>query len=61
VRLEVFDVVGRKVATLVSAKQGAGTHSVSFNASEFSLTSGVYFYRLSAGGRTETKRMTLLK
>jgi choice-of-anchor B domain-containing protein len=61
VRLEVFDVMGRSVAVLVNEKQSAGTHSVSFNASEFSLTSGVYFYRLSAGGRTETKRMTLIK
>ncbi|MFQ3599584.1 MAG: choice-of-anchor B family protein [Chloroherpetonaceae bacterium] len=61
VRLEVFDMMGRKIATLVSARQSEGMHSVSFVASEFSLTSGVYFYRLSAGGRTETKRMTLLK
>lgn len=61
VRLEVFDVMGRKIATLVEAKQRAGIHSVPFVASEFSLTSGVYFYRLSANDWTETKRMTLLK
>ena len=61
VRLEVFDVMGRSVAVLVNEKQSAGTHSVLLNATQFSLASGVYFYRLSAGGRTETKRMTLLK
>jgi choice-of-anchor B domain-containing protein len=61
VRLEVFDVMGRSVAVLINEKQSAGTHSVLLNATQFSLASGVYFYRLSAGGRTETKRMTLLK
>jgi choice-of-anchor B domain-containing protein len=61
VRLEVFDMMGRKIATLVNAKESAGAHAVTFAASQFSLTSGVYFYRLSAGGRVETKRMTLLK
>jgi len=61
VRLEVFDVMGRSVAVLVNEKQSAGTHSVLLNATQFSLASGVYFYRLSAGGRTETKRMTLIK
>ena len=61
VRLEVFDVMGRSVAVLINEKQSAGTHSVLLNATQFSLASGVYFYRLSAGGRTETKRMTLIK
>ncbi len=59
VRLEVFDVLGRKVATLVSEKQSAGTHTYTLNASGFS--SGVYFYRLSAGTFTQTKKMMLVK
>ncbi|MCS7212140.1 MAG: choice-of-anchor Q domain-containing protein [Chloroherpetonaceae bacterium] len=44
VRLEVFDMLGRRVATLVNARQEAGRYQVSFNASE--LTSGLYLYRL---------------
>ncbi|MFQ3598315.1 MAG: S8 family serine peptidase [Chloroherpetonaceae bacterium] len=59
VKLEVFDVLGRKVATLVNARQTAGAHSVNFNASAFA--SGVYFYRLQAGSFVETKKMMLVK
>jgi PKD repeat protein len=59
VMLVVFDVTGRKVATLVDEHRGAGPHSVRFDAS--SLSSGVYFYRLRAGDVVEQKRMVLLK
>jgi hypothetical protein len=59
VKLEVFDVLGRKVATLVDKKQEAGVYSVSFGAT--SLASGVYFYRLQAGEFTQTKKMLLVK
>jgi parallel beta-helix repeat protein len=59
VKLEVFDVLGRKVATLVNEAQSAGTHRVVFNASGFS--SGVYFYRLQAGNFSSTQKMMLLK
>lgn len=61
VRLEVFDVLGRKVETLVQTKQSAGTYSFTFNAMRFNLSSGVYFYRLNAGEFTETKKMILAK
>ncbi len=60
VRLEVFDITGRKVAVLVDGKkQQVGTYQVTFNAD--ALSSGVYFYRLQAGGETVTLRMTLMK
>ncbi|MBC8043295.1 MAG: S8 family peptidase [Rhizobacter sp.] len=66
VRLKVFDVLGREVATLVNAKQAAGNYSVRFDASN--LSSGIYFYRLNAGssdGRNgsfiETKKMLFIK
>lgn len=59
VKLEVFDVLGRKVATLVNERQTAGAHSVNFNAATFA--SGVYFYRLQAGSFVETKKMILVK
>jgi len=59
VLLEVFDVLGRHVATLVNERQSAGKHSALFNA--FDLPSGVYFYRLRAGTYSETKKLLLVK
>ncbi len=57
--LRVFDVLGRKVKTLVNERQIAGKHSVTFDAS--GLPSGVYFYRLEAGSYHDTKKLLLLK
>lgn len=59
VRLEVFDLMGRKAATLVDSEQPAGRHSVMWEAS--GQASGVYFCKLTAGDFTEVRRMTLLK
>ncbi|MCH8569727.1 MAG: T9SS type A sorting domain-containing protein, partial [Balneolales bacterium] len=59
VRLEVYNVMGQRVALLVSETQTAGTHNLSFNAS--SLASGVYIYRLQVGNETLTRKMTLIK
>jgi hypothetical protein len=61
VKLEVFDLLGRKAATLVNTRQEAGSYSISLNASAYGLTSGVYFYRLQAGNFVETRKMMLLK
>ena len=58
-RLEVYSVTGKRVATLVDDRLPAGVHSVDFDAS--ALASGVYMYRLSAGGTVITRKMTLLK
>jgi len=59
VKLEVFNVSGQRVATLVEGEQEAGYRSVVWEASE--VSSGVYFYKLTAGDLTEMKRMTLLR
>ncbi|MDX2128194.1 MAG: T9SS type A sorting domain-containing protein [Chloroherpetonaceae bacterium] len=59
VQLEVFDLLGRKVATLINARQESGSYEVNFNASQ--LSSGVYFYRLQAGSFTKTMKMMLVK
>ncbi len=59
VKLIVYDVLGRKVATLVDEIQNPGIYNVTFNASN--LSSGVYFYRIEAGMYSDTKRMVLLK
>jgi photosystem II stability/assembly factor-like uncharacterized protein len=59
VSLEVYDILGRRVKTLVSEHQSAGAHSVSFNAG--GLSTGVYFYRLTAGGFIGTKKLMVIK
>ncbi|MGQ9805294.1 MAG: reprolysin-like metallopeptidase [Chlorobiales bacterium] len=63
VKLEVFDMVGRRVALLVNAEQAAGRYEVNFNAAN--LSSGVYFYRLQAsspqGSYTKMMKMLLVK
>ncbi|NNG26151.1 MAG: DUF1028 domain-containing protein [Ignavibacteriaceae bacterium] len=57
--LKVYDVLGNEVATLVEKNMPAGTHEVEFSNSE--LTSGLYFYRLSSGEFTDTKKLLLLR
>jgi hypothetical protein len=59
VKLEIFDLLGRKVATLTEGMQQAGTHKAIWDGSGHS--SGIYFYRLKAGDFTDIKKMTLLK
>ncbi|MFN3639093.1 MAG: T9SS type A sorting domain-containing protein [Chloroherpetonaceae bacterium] len=61
VKLELFDVLGRKVATLVNVRQDAGTYTHSFVASRYGLSTGMYFYRLQSGGFVATKKMLLVK
>ena len=59
VRLTVYDVLGREIATLISGAQSFGKYSVPFNGA--GLASGIYFYRLQADNFVETKKMVLLK
>ena len=60
VTLNVYDITGRRVASLVNGRQAAGAQEVSFNAS--SLASGVYIYRLqTTNGASLTKKMVLVK
>ena len=59
VTLNVYNVTGQKVAGLVDRQMGAGRHTVQWDAGGFS--SGVYFYRLSAGGESSTRKMIMLK
>jgi len=59
VRLEVFDVSGRRVAVLANGMHPAGEYSVSFDAG--GLTSGIYITRLETGGQSFMRKMTLVK
>lgn len=61
VTLKVYNVLGQEVATLVKEKREAGKHNFEFRASDFGLSSGVYFYRLQAGSFTQTKKLLLLR
>ena len=61
VELIVFDVSGREVAKLFSGIQSPGKYEATFDASSFSLTSGVYFYQLKTDAFAETKKMVLVK
>ncbi len=59
VTLSVYDILGREVKTLVNEAKQPGTYTVEFDGS--GLASGVYFYRLQAGGFVEAKKLLLLR
>ncbi len=59
VRLNVFNLLGQKVITLLDGMQKAGQHEVNFNASN--LASGIYFYKLEAGNQSSIKKLILMK
>ena len=59
VKLEVYNVLGQKIATLVHGKQKAGYKTARWDAG--SLASGIYFYRLQAGDFVQTRKMVLLR
>ncbi|MCK5455782.1 MAG: T9SS type A sorting domain-containing protein, partial [Melioribacteraceae bacterium] len=67
VKLIVYDILGREVATLVNKQQKAGYYEVQFTSNNVSarggqvLTSGVYFYRILAGDFVDTKKTILLR
>jgi hypothetical protein len=59
VQLKVYDVLGNEVATLVDEYKPAGSYEVDFSANK--LSSGIYFYKLTAGSFVETKKMILIR
>jgi len=58
-KLVVYDILGREVETILNEQLNAGTYEADWNAAQFS--SGVYYYKLSAGDYTETKKMLMIK
>lgn len=64
VRLEIFDLLGRKIATLIDQKQPAGTHAAKWNGKNAfgeKAPSGEYFYRLETAGMVLSRKLTLLQ
>jgi flagellar hook assembly protein FlgD len=59
VTLNIYNVLGQQVKTLIHETQSQGTYTVTFNAT--SLPSGIYFYRIDAGDYNQVKKMILLK
>jgi len=59
VTLKVYDVLGKEVRTLVNENQAPGTYEAVFDASR--IPSGVYYYRLTAEGYSETRKMVVIK
>jgi endoglucanase len=59
VTLQVFDLLGNEVTSLVNEHKQSGTHRIDFNAQH--LSSGIYFYRLISSNKILTKKLTLIK
>jgi hypothetical protein len=59
IKLIVYDIPGKEIATLVNGKQSPGVYEVTWDASQF--PSGVYFYKFTAGDFSEVKKMVLIK
>lgn len=59
VTLEVYDILGRRVAVLLQEELSAGLHTIPFNAGN--LSSGIYLARLQAGGTADVNKMTLIR
>jgi hypothetical protein len=59
VRITIYNLLGEQIAELVNSYYASGTHTVSFDANDF--TSGMYFYKMEAGEFIEIKKMTLMK
>jgi hypothetical protein len=62
VKVKVFDIIGREIATLVDQNQNEGSYTVEFDASKYSnLTSGIYFYKIETENYSDVKKMILTK
>lgn len=59
VTIKIYDVLGSEIETIVNEEVPAGLHEVNFNADK--LSSGIFFYKLSAGNKSLTKKMILIK
>jgi hypothetical protein len=59
VRLEIFDVIGRRVQVLINDEQPAGWHTMQIDASR--LASGVYVYQMTTKNNVSSRKMTIVK
>jgi hypothetical protein len=64
VRIDIYNLLGQRVRTLVDREESAGSHTTTWdgtNAAGEAVSTGVYFYRFQAGDRVEMKKMLMLK
>lgn len=61
VSLKVYNMLGSLITVLFSGEKQEGTYSISFNADEYNLSSGVYFYRLESGNYSSTRKLLVVK
>jgi hypothetical protein len=61
VSLKIYNLMGQEIAALINTNKPAGNYSVNFDAKEYGLSSGVYFYKLTAGNFSDTKKMIISK
>ncbi|MGE5411511.1 MAG: M1 family aminopeptidase [Clostridiales bacterium] len=61
VTLKIFDILGNEIATLLDDFRPAGEYEISFNAENYGLSSGIYYYQLKADDFTDSKKMMYLK
>ncbi|MEW6507611.1 MAG: alpha-amylase family glycosyl hydrolase [Bacteroidota bacterium] len=61
VQLKIYDILGRETATLFEEFKPAGNYNYTFSIMNYTLPSGIYFYRLSVNGSAQTKKMVYLK
>ena len=59
VTLMVYDILGNEIYTIINEEREGGNYTINFDASD--LTSGIYFYRLTAGGFSQSRKMLLIK
>jgi hypothetical protein len=59
VSLKIYNITGKEIATLVNGEKEPGSYRVNFNAEK--LSSGIYFYKISAGNFTSVRKMILIK
>jgi hypothetical protein len=59
VTLEIYNTLGQKIEILLNKKMSAGSHEVEFKAQN--LSSGIYFYRITAGDFSQMRKMVLVK
>jgi hypothetical protein len=61
VTLKVYDILGNEITTLVNESRAPGTYEVEFNSLSGELSSGIYIYRLSTAGFSDSKKLVLMK
>jgi len=61
VTIKLYDVLGREIEILVNEERKPGSYSVQLSAVSSQLSSGVYFYKMEAGGFVDTKKLILMK